>query len=233
MGYSHYWYRPPVISDAIFQNIKRDFERLILPLADIGVPLAGPSGNDEPEITDDCIAFNGVAACGHPRNEEVVIPDPADDARGIGPSSTAVVGDWYGWGVVIKHRCCNGDCAYESFTFPRIADGNIQADDDYPETDGLVGDYTKTGFRPYDIAVTAALLIAKRHLKTQMVVHSNGSDAQWADAKEICQRHLGYGAWFGIVEDPHMEVVPGRDNTQEEREVRIQLLIELDVNSLK
>jgi hypothetical protein len=108
----------------------------------------------------------------------------------------------------------------------------LREDEDYPETNDLACDYTKTGFRPYDIAVTAMLLIAKRHLKTQMVVHSNGSDAQWADAKELCQKHLGYGAWFGIVEDPHTDVVPGPDNTQEEREVRIQLLIELDVNSM-
>jgi hypothetical protein len=66
-----------------------------------------------------------------------------------------------------------------------------------------------------------------------MVGHSNGSDAQWTDARELCQRHLGYGAWFGIVEDPHVEVLKGPDNTQEEREVRIQLLIEMDVNSVK
>jgi hypothetical protein len=71
MCYSQYWYRPQVIPDVIFQNIKRDFERLILPLADIGAPLAEPSGSDEPELTDDRIAFNGVAACGHPRNEEL------------------------------------------------------------------------------------------------------------------------------------------------------------------
>ncbi|HWE49597.1 MAG TPA: hypothetical protein VG273_07410, partial [Bryobacteraceae bacterium] len=123
MGYSHHWYRPPVIRDEIFRKIKRDFERLILPLADIGAPLAGPSGCDEPEITDDCIVFNGVSECEHPKNEEIVIPYPSDEARGIGPNSRAIVGDWYGWGVVLRHRCCNGDCAYESFVLPKVATG--------------------------------------------------------------------------------------------------------------
>jgi hypothetical protein len=37
MGYSHYSYRPPVIADEVFQAIRRDFKRLILQLADIGL----------------------------------------------------------------------------------------------------------------------------------------------------------------------------------------------------
>ena len=63
-----------------------------------------------------------------------------------------------------------------------------------PETEGLVYDSNKTAFRPYDIAVTAALLIAKRYLRQQLVIHSNGADAQWADAGDLCQQHPGYGA---------------------------------------
>ena len=87
---------------------------------------------------------------------------------------------------------------------------------------------TKTAFKPYDVAVTAALVIAKRYLGKRLVIQSNGLDAQWADAKDLCQRHLGYGAWFGIVEDPRIELWPGPDGTQEECEVRVRLLIEMD-----
>jgi hypothetical protein len=49
--------------------------------------------------------------------------------------------------------------------------------------------------------VTAALLIAKRHLRDRLIIHSNGGDAQWLDARRICQQALGYGDWFGIIEE--------------------------------
>jgi hypothetical protein len=56
--------------------------------------------------------------------------------------------------------------------------------------------FCKTAFKPYDVAVTAALLIAKHHWGESFEIRSCGSDAQWWDAKLICQRVLGYGALF-------------------------------------
>ena len=58
MGYSHNWFRPPVIADEVFQSIRKDFEKLILPLADFGVPLAGGNGRNEPTINNEEIWFN-------------------------------------------------------------------------------------------------------------------------------------------------------------------------------
>jgi hypothetical protein len=226
MGYSHHWYRPPVIPEAVFRQIRADFEKLILPLADQDVPLAGWQGENEPEIHNDRIRFNGVRQCGHPENEEIFIPYPAAHARGLGPSATAILGPWYDVGVELQHRCCSGQCCHEAFLFPRDVKGGPF--DKKPDANGLVLQWTKTAFKPYDIAVTAALLIAKRHLQDQLVIESNGLDAQWADAKELCQQHLGYGAWFGIVEDPRIERWPGLNGTQEEREVRVRLLVEMD-----
>jgi hypothetical protein len=226
MGYSHHWYRPPVIPDAVFRQIRTDFERLILPLADQGVPLADWKGENEPEIRENLIRFNGVCQCGHPKNEGIVIPYPAEQARGIGPSETAILGSWYEAGVELQHRCCSGQCCHEAFLFPRdVKDGPF---DKKSDTNGLVFYWTKTAFKPYDIAVTAALLIAKRHLQNQLIIDSNGLDAQWADAKELCQQHLGYGAWFGIVEDPRTELWPGLNGTPVERTVRVRLLVEMD-----
>jgi hypothetical protein len=57
MGYTHYWQRPRVIPDAFFRPIKNDFEKLILPLSDAGIELAGGLGEGIPEITDDVIGF--------------------------------------------------------------------------------------------------------------------------------------------------------------------------------
>jgi hypothetical protein len=135
------------------------------------------------------------------------LPYPADDACGLGAGATAIVGPWYGVGVELRHRCCSADCSHETFTFPKTAG------DDWKRS-GLFFYWAKTAFKPYDIAVTGALLIAKRYLHDQLVIHSNGLDPQWADAKELCQRHLGYGDWFGIVEDPIIDLWPGPNGTQ-------------------
>jgi hypothetical protein len=228
MGYTQHWYRPVVIADDVFRAIRLDFQKLILPMADIGVNLAGPCGRNEPEVNDECIAFNGPDHCGHPKNEEIFVPYPTDDARGLGPGETAIDESANGLVTKIKHRCCSGRCSHESFLFPKAAGPGHEPVEDDRDTKGLTFYWTKTAFKPYDIAVTAALLIAKRYLHNQLVIHSDGLDTQWADAKELCQRHLGYGDWFGIVEDPIIDLWPGPNGTQVEREVRLRILVEMD-----
>ena len=71
--------------------------------------------------------------------------------------------------------------------------------------------------RPYDIAITCVLLIAKHWLGNQFVVHSNGADAQWSDARRICQKVLGYGDWFGIIEEAIMEETITKAGQDDER----------------
>ena len=72
----------------------------------------------------------------------------------------------------MPYRTCNGDCSYESFWFERTMSMD-QADEN-----GISGGTCKTAFRPYDLAVTAFLLIAHHHLGLAMVVHSDGAQAQ-------------------------------------------------------
>ncbi|MBZ5634944.1 MAG: hypothetical protein LAO55_17625 [Acidobacteriia bacterium] len=219
MGYTHYWERPQEIPQDLFSRIRADFERLILPLSDMGVDLADWDGTGAPTITDDLIRFNGVTDCGHPENEDLVIPYPTQEAQGVGASSTAVAGDFYGCGVTVRHRSCNGHCSYETFTLARKKDlGSGEG----PDENGLYGESVKTGFRPYDVAVTAALLIAKRHLCDRFVVQTNGAEAQWSDGKRLCQKVLGYGDWFGIVEEEVEEHVPGQN---EPRRFLLRILI--------
>jgi hypothetical protein len=71
------------------------------------------------KFTMEVLRFNGPVNCGHPKNEELVIPYPSDSAQGIGPSTTAIDGDFYGVGVTVRHRCCNGSCCYETFELPK------------------------------------------------------------------------------------------------------------------
>jgi len=51
----------------------------------------------------------------------------------------------------------------------------------------------KTAFRPYDLAATAFLAIAKHHLGGKILVESDGTIMHWMDAVKLCQNVLGYG----------------------------------------
>ena len=186
MGYNHYWEVDAEIDGGSFSNIVADFQRIVLCLDDLGVRLAGPLGEGLPEIDADHIAFNGVWHCGHVKNEEIVIPFPAENASGIGSSTDAVEGDYFGMGTLLKHRTCDGNCSYETFRLLR------KCDDDVKVSYGRCFDSCKTAFRPYDLAVQCVLLIAKHHLKDRIGVSSGGSNYHWNDARRLCYLHLDY-----------------------------------------
>jgi hypothetical protein len=219
MGYTHSWRRPQELPPALFADVREDLERLLLPLSDLGVHIADWDGRGVPYFDAEIIRFNGLRDCGHPKNEEIVFPFPAPEARGIGSSDTALPGDG-SLGVFLKHRCCPGNCDYEPFRFLRV----LNPCDDVTG-DGLCWAFAKTGFRPYDLAVTSALLVAKRHIRERMIVETDGGELQWADAKELCQSVLGYGGSFGIVEERIREHRTDSKGTATQREVLLRTLV--------
>jgi hypothetical protein len=77
--------------------------------------------------------------------------------------------------------------------------------------------WCKTAFKPYDVAVTAALLIAKHHCGEKIEITSCGSDVHWWDAKLICQRILGYGASFRFVPKQRLWSIKGQSEEIEEQ----------------
>ena len=148
MGYTHSWNRRQIIEPASFNTICKDLLALLSALEVTGAPLADAYGRGEPEIGPEFIGFNGVACCGHARNADIQVPWPARDAHGIGDNA--------GLGGTLPYRTCNGDCSYESVWFERCQESE--------SADGRVGGFCKTAFRPYDLAVTAFLVIARHHL---------------------------------------------------------------------
>ena len=48
-----------------------------------GCLIAGPFGTGEPEISDDCIAFNGLRYCGHEKIDGPLVVYPTDVNCGI------------------------------------------------------------------------------------------------------------------------------------------------------
>ncbi|KXG74663.1 hypothetical protein AN618_21930 [Fervidicola ferrireducens] len=215
MGYTHYWYRPKTIHPATFRKIVADFKKLVPVLEEkYGVRLAGPGGEGDPIINDDEVSFNGPIHCGHQKNYELHIPWPSDDAGGVMIEGGGISGKWYA-GVMVNTRMCNGDCSYESFVFERkrIPYG----DWDVPRENGLYFDFCKTAFRPYDLAVTAFLIIAKHYLGDKIVVKSDGEDTHWFDAKLLCQMELSYGMEYKINDKGELIPVPSDGNKNVEK----------------
>ena len=183
MGYTHNWYRPQVISPSTFNSISKDFQQVLPMLEAAGSPIANAYGLEEPEFTAETIRFNGVRHCEHTPNPEVRLPWPGNGASGIGDNTGILSG-------TLPFRTCTGDCSYESVWFDRCMD------DDGRDENGICGGFCRTAFRPYDLAVTVFLLIAKYHFGREFRVETDGEARQWEDAQRLCQAELGYSMTF-------------------------------------
>lgn len=97
-------------------------------------------------------------------------------------------------GVQLKARMCDGDCSYETFRIDQKREPNRWTE----KKEKLIFECCKTAFRPYDLAVQAALIIAAHHLGEAIVVSSDGTSEQWDEARLLCQMELGYGQGFTL-----------------------------------
>ena len=198
MGYTHYWYRKIEIDQGTFDRMLLDFVTIQPYLEDIMKgKLAGGSGEGLPELSTDAIIFNGNRNCGH-KHLNLGITWPSDDASGISndDGTGSIDGSWHA-GAKIASRTCGGDCSHETFYFPRV--NNPEYDFQLKQDDYVI-DFTKTAYKPYDLAVNVALIIAKHHLGDRIYIHSDGEDKHWEDGRRICQAKFGYGADFKLDE---------------------------------
>ncbi len=192
MGYTHYWYRPEELPEATFITVAKDLLVLRSELEKGGYYLAGWDGTGEPEINETKISFNGKRDCGHQRRN-LGIAWPAAGAKGASPDGQPA-GSWFA-GAQLSTRTCGGDCSHETFLMERIVKRQDWAT---PRPDGFVFSCCKTAFKPYDLAVTAALVIAKQHFGKLIEVHSDGDEENWNDAREICMALFEYGSTFRL-----------------------------------
>lgn len=211
MGYTHYWRREKSISEEDYRHIVDDFRKLLPIFVRNDTPLANGLGEGYPTIDYDDVCFNGAVHCGHPANHEIVIPWPTRKAHGTGDNAAAIAGNWFA-GVEIQTRCCDGDCSYESFSFPKVLErqeptGKISYYDmagrpfyNDPKHVGRYFNFCKTAFRPYDWAVTAFLVITKHYLGDKIIISSDGELDHWRDAMILCELELGYGLEFQLNE---------------------------------
>ena len=123
-----------------------------------------------------------------------------------------VSGTWFA-GLKLKNRTCAGDCSHETFNLPVKIEkndwqkpiGEISHYDQYgkpvynnKEEVGFYFEFCKTAYKPYDLAVIICLIIAKHHLKGEILVDSDGTIDNWEDGMLICQKILGYGLDFTL-----------------------------------
>ena len=145
-----------------------------------GIRLAGPDGAGSAEISAKGILFNGPADCGHP--EGVIAAIRSITASGSCQGGQVVVDQPKD---LVAPGTCDGDCSFETFLLsPKVA---VRRDD------GWRSDSVATGRLPYDLAVTACLIIAKRHYGADLRVRSDGETNDWAGAARVVKAALGYG----------------------------------------
>ena len=222
MGYEQYWLAVPELPQKEWDMAVEDFAKVAAALhRGIGLRLAGPNGTGSAVLNGETIAFNGVRRCGHRQRRYggIVHPDPeatgiaSVDGRGmmggrIGNNAKRPFAAGPPLVAMVSGRTCDGSCAAGQFVLSRT-----MPDDEYTKVYGRVspllvngvrerirrawvGKYfgkCRTCYKPYDLAVCCALLVAKRRFGSLMVVASDGTNQNWADVRATCQHVLGYG----------------------------------------
>ena len=89
-----------------------------------------------------------------------------------------------------------GESRHEPFSLmPRFIPANASP---YGRTKTKYLESCKTAWKPYDLAVTTCLVIAKHYLKNDIEVLSDGQIQDWQNAMCLCQHFLGYGEGFTL-----------------------------------
>ena len=222
MGYTHYWRAIPNLNKYQFAKVAADFKKIVPTLEHCGVKLADAFGadNSKPTITSKAIIFNGLENCGH-QERDLGVTWPDKNARG-GVSAAAIAGgktammhagtldqymqtevngSWFA-GASLMTRTCGGHCAHETFSLEQKMHPESWQK---PDEQGRYFNFCKTAYKPYDLAVTVALVIAKHYLGDAIEVSSDGEMKDWQDAKDICEHFLGYGADFTLPKEDAIE----------------------------
>ena len=229
MGYSQYWIRTKLFNAVAFEKVASDFKKMIPILKHLNVPLGDGLGENKPTISPTEIRFNGLAKCGHEKRG-MGITWPAKNAKGVAKNGVSTQiqeltnSTWFA-GAELESRACGGDCSHETFTLVQEYDNGFTRSDGSTYVEEPTGEYseftredgtrdktpanevgkffcfTKTAYKPYDLAVTVCLVIAKHHLGEDIIVRSDGDMENWHEAIQLCEKFLEYGKEFVLDED--------------------------------
>jgi hypothetical protein len=165
MGYTHYWHRPKVLDLARFRRFREDMARLLAHL-----PRHSDSAGGY--FADRALIVRGSDGKGDPIVTDELVSFNGD-ATFAGDSGD---GD-------------DVDMSHETFHLPRVYEPQ---DWQRPDDCGRYFDFCKTARKPYDLAVTAALITLRHHFP-EVGVSSDGVAADWTAGLALCRSVLGHG----------------------------------------
>ncbi len=196
MAYTHYWSRIPEFDMADFDKAAKDIRILFARAREMGIQIAGPMGKGLPELTENTIAFNGAADCGH-RYRDLGKPFAAENATGVEekePPYDSEAAPYYS-GPYLDTRVCGGSCAAGPFVLDRVY---LVRDWERRQEDGFYDCDCETHFKPYDLIVTAALIRLKQHLAKGIKISSENPEGGFEDAKRLCRELFGWSSGFEL-----------------------------------
>jgi hypothetical protein len=210
MGYTHYYYTAKEYDSSLFAKVSFDFKKMIPVLSHMGVKLADGHGENTPIIRPDAIIFNGLSKCGH-QKRNLGITWASKSAKGVAKNNIGqkleeiTKGQWFA-GATLETRACGGDCSHETFSLEqKLPKEQVERGEEISQRlgkkDELIFNFTKTAFKPYDLAVNVCLIIAKHYLKDKIKISSDGEIENWEEGKQLVQHFLGYGKDFKLDED--------------------------------
>ena len=202
MGYTHYYYVAPEFDKGQFAKVAKDFKKMVTPLKRLGVILADGMGENRPTISPTKIEFNGLVECSHNEGGHA-ITWPSDKAtgtvkNGIDAKLLEITKSQWFAKAHLETRSCRGDCSHETFYLEQKSDPATAWSDEGAKEKYF--QFCKTAYKPYDLAVNVCLVIAKRHLKDDIAISSDGEITDWEEAMHLCQHFLGYGSDFTLDE---------------------------------
>ena len=100
----------------------------------------------------------------------------------------------------IRFNGVGEDDGYETFNIlQKFKSPSWRKDEDAKKR--LVFNFCKTANKPYDINVTCCLVVFKHHFGDDFEVRSDGESKDWQEARDKCEKILGYGADFKLDKD--------------------------------
>ena len=202
MGYTLYWRRKQELDAAKFKAASEDVKFIFEELRSIGIPMSGPKGSGSARADSEKIAFNGTTECGHLRRR-LGHTYPSDKAEGIDVKENTVVGPHYA-GALVGARACGGDCSGESFVIERVY---VPGDWETETGDGMYRQHCTTEYKPYDLAVAAALIRLKHYLGGEICVDSDdGRITHMLDASALCEKLFTKTSPFKLEPEEHSPV---------------------------
>jgi len=121
---------------------------------------------------------------------------PGPESKGVALGAPVVIGTKGSIGAILESRSCGGSCAGRlpmgQFSIDRVF---IKREWDELDEHGYF-QFCETDFKPYDLAVMAALIRLKERHGNAILLSSDGSEELWEEGKKLCRELFGHGSRF-------------------------------------